>query len=126
MKLAMLGLMSAAILFPPLPAKAQVSVPQVTTADPGYLFPNDRYQREREQQRSERQGERRTSTAQTNPCSPEALPAAERRAMEARYIEIDRTQGRAAATAWVREQGRLFGQRLVAEGVCTPDGRPVR
>lgn len=56
-------------------------------------------------------------------CSPDALPAHERRAMEARFREIDRTQGREAAMAYVREQGRLFSERLVAEGVCTPDGR---
>lgn len=126
MKLAMLGLMSAAILFPTASAHAQVTVPPVTTASPGYLFPNDRYQREREENRSSAPRERRTTTSQANPCSPEALPASERRAMEVRFLEIDRTQGRAAANAWVNEQGRLFAQRLVAEGVCTADGRPVR
>lgn len=126
MKLAAPGLMSAALLLSSAPAMAQVTVPPVTTADPGYLFPNDRYQREREQERSGAPRERRTTPTQTNPCSAEALPAAERRAMEARYAEIDRTQGRAAAQAYVHEQGRLFAQRLVAEGVCTADGRPAR
>lgn len=59
-------------------------------------------------------------------CSPDALPASERRAMEARFREIDRRQGRDAAMAYVMEQGRLFSERLIAEGVCTADGRTIR
>lgn len=109
-------------------ATAQTPVPPVTTASPGYLFPNDRYQREREERnRQSRNGETtRSAPASDNPCSPDAFPAAERRAMEARFAQIDRTQGRAAATAYVTEQGRLFSERLIAEGICTRDGRPVR
>lgn len=57
-------------------------------------------------------------------CSADAQPQAERQAMEARFREIDRRQGRAAAMAYAQEQGRQFRERLIAEGVCTPDGRP--
>jgi hypothetical protein len=45
--------------------------------------------------------------------------------MEARFAQIDRSQGRPAAMAYVREQGKLFAERLVATGVCTPDGQTV-
>lgn len=58
------------------------------------------------------------STVATPECTADALPAAERRALETRFNQIDRAQGRAAAMAYVREQGRLFRQRLVEEGVC--------
>lgn len=56
-------------------------------------------------------------------CSADAQPQAERQAMEARFREIDRRQGRAAAMAYAQEQGRQFRERLIAEGVCTADGR---
>ena len=49
-------------------------------------------------------------------CSADAQPQAERQAMEARFREIDRREGRAAAMA--------YAQRLIADGVCTADGRP--
>lgn len=45
--------------------------------------------------------------------------------MEARFHQIDRDQGREAAMAYAREQGRLFSQRLIDEGVCTEDGQTV-
>lgn len=58
--------------------------------------------------------------ADASACSAEALPAADRRRMEAEYHRILRSQGRASADAWVHEQGRLFRQKLVAQGVCPP------
>lgn len=63
------------------------------------------------------------ATQAARECSADALPAAERRAMEERFRQIERRQGREAAMTYAREQGRLFSERLIAEGVCTPDGR---
>ncbi|MFC4255030.1 hypothetical protein GRI97_06305 [Altererythrobacter xixiisoli] len=95
----------------------EVSVPSVTTASPGgYANPlqldTDRYQRE---QRGNNRSERR---AQTRECSADALPAADRQRMEAEYARRFRSDGKASADAWVREQGKQFHLRLVAEGVC--------
>lgn len=67
---------------------------------------------------NDRPASERQPTVATPECSADALPPAERSAMEARFNQIDRAQGRAAAMAYVQEQGRLFRQRLIAEGVC--------
>lgn len=53
-------------------------------------------------------------------CSADALPLAERRRMQIEYQRRVRADGKASADAWVREQGRRFRQKLVAEGVCAP------
>lgn len=99
----------------------EVSVPAVTTASPGgYANPlqldTDRYQREQR----EREQRRPQPRAQAGECSADALPAADRRQMEAEYIRRVRADGKASADAWVREQGRQFHLKLVADGVC-PD-----
>ncbi len=62
--------------------------------------------------------------AQSQACSADALPAADRRRMEADYMRRLRADGKASADAWVREQGRKFRLKLVAEGICPgPDGK---
>lgn len=53
-------------------------------------------------------------------CSAEALPAADRKRMEAEYMRRLRTDGKESADAWVREQGKRFHMKLVADGVCPP------
>ena len=53
-------------------------------------------------------------------CSADALPIAERRRMQAEYQRRLRADGKSSADAWVKEQGRRFRERLVAEGVCNP------
>lgn len=63
----------------------------------------------------------RASASSSAGCSADALPAADRRRMEAEYVRRARTDGRSSADAWVREQGIRFRQQLVAQGVC-PDG----
>lgn len=55
-------------------------------------------------------------------CSADALPAAERRAMEAEYARRQRVDGKASAYAWVQEQGRRFRMKLIADGVCPEPG----
>lgn len=51
-------------------------------------------------------------------CSADALPAADRRRMEREYMRRARADGKASADAWVREQGRRFHLKLVADGIC--------
>lgn len=58
--------------------------------------------------------------ASTRECSPDALPAADRRRMEAEYIRRARADGKASADIWVREQGQVFREKLVAQGICPP------
>lgn len=116
-----ISLVSAAVLFVfALPAAAQTTVPQVTTGSSGYLFPNDQYQREREERNRRGGAAAETNAARSaRECSADALPAPERRALEARFAQIDRTQGRDAAMAYAHEQGRIFRERLISEGVCS-------
>ncbi len=68
-----------------------------------------------------RQGDTvRRAPQQDRNCSADALPAADRRALETEYESRFRSDGKASADAWIREEGRLFRERLVAEGVCPP------
>ncbi|MCW2365125.1 hypothetical protein M2341_000572 [Sphingobium sp. B7D2B] len=52
------------------------------------------------------------------PCSADALPTADRRRMETEYVRRARSDGKASADVWVREQGMQFRQKLAAQGVC--------
>lgn len=65
-----------------------------------------------------RAGDRREQPRQAAECSVDALPAEERRAMEREYVRRHRADGKMAADLWVRDQGRLFRERLEREGVC--------
>ena len=51
-------------------------------------------------------------------CSADSLPPSQRRAMEQEYARRSRTDGKASADAWVREEGKAFRMKLVAQGVC--------
>jgi len=57
-------------------------------------------------------------TARATACSADALPIADRRRMETEYVRRTRSDGKASADAWVREQGMRFRQKLTAQGVC--------
>ncbi|MFV0625432.1 hypothetical protein ACBY01_15665 [Sphingomonas sp. ac-8] len=100
----------------------EVSVPSVTVANPGgYANPlkldTDRYDREQRAKQNSRNGvPTRTSAA----CSADALPAAERRHLEIEYVQRARADGKASADAWVREQGKRYRLKLIAQGIC-PD-----
>ena len=59
-------------------------------------------------------------------CSADALPVADRRRMEMEYTRRARADGKASADAWVREQGRRFHEKLVADGVCPSPGKADR
>ena len=93
-----------------------VSVPAVTVANPGgYANPlkldTDRYDRNRKA---------RAVAPSSTRCSADALPAAERRVMEAEYARRFRREGKASADRWAAEKGRAFRARLVAQGICPP------
>ena len=72
---------------------------------------------DRDRDRS-RDDDRRSDQRQSRECSADALPADERRAMEREYTRRLRVDGRTAADLWVRDQGRLFREKLEREGVC--------
>ncbi|MGE4323170.1 MAG: hypothetical protein AB7E60_09100 [Sphingobium sp.] len=98
----------------------EVSVPSVTVANPGgYANPlkldTDRYDRE---QRAKAKDRKKTPTRTSATCSADALPAADRRRMEAEYVQRTKTDGKASADAWVREQGMRFRKQLIAQDVC--------
>lgn len=82
-----------------------------------------RVQDHQNRMRSAPPGRRGEALVPERQCSADALPPQERARIEARYREIARRQGRDAAQVYVREQGRLFGERLIAEGICTADGQ---
>ena len=67
----------------------------------------------------ERQSKDKAQDTSPQKCSAEALPAPERRRIETEYVKRVRRDGNASADAWVREQGKQFRLRLVAEGVCS-------
>lgn len=115
MRFARIALMSTSFAFVPVMVgvgQAQVSVPSVTTADPGYLFPNDRYQRQREQQRPSRQAQQ--SPRNDAPVQlDEAAKARVRervRGLTPEYHRRVARDGQAAADAWIRERGFEIGQ----------------
>jgi len=134
-------------------AAFEVPVPPVTVANPGgYAQPlqldTDRYrqqqkqkqqqqQRQQRQQRQQLEDARRTPAQSTSPysapssptskaCSADALPAADRKRMEAEYMRRLKTSGKARADAYVQRQGRLYRQKLEAEGVCPSTHKPQR
>ena len=67
----------------------------------------------------ERTGRDSVRDSSSELCSADALPAEERRRMEAEYVRRVGEDGKASADAWVREQGRQFRLRLVAAGTCS-------
>ena len=119
----MRGLMLVAMSLSFLASQAHgqdVSVPAVTTASPGgYANPlkldTDRYR--------QRQGARQPAQKQAAAgCSADAMPAPEKRRIEAEYARIAKSRGRVAANGYARQQGALFREKLVAQGVCPPLG----
>jgi len=53
-------------------------------------------------------------------CSMESVSDAEKRQLLDGYVQRLRTEGRARADAWGKEQGNILRRKLVAEGVCSP------
>lgn len=108
-------------------AAFEVPLPPVTVANPGgYAQPlkldTDRYRQEQADKR--KQGAARSSSSHPSAsssrqtCSADALPAADRKRMETEYARRMKTSGKASADAYVQRQGRLYRQKLEAEGIC--------
>ncbi|MGE4323171.1 MAG: hypothetical protein AB7E60_09105 [Sphingobium sp.] len=84
----------------------------------------DHQNRSRTMKARDRDAARDARQAPSRACSADALPAADRRRMEAEYVRRARADGKASADAWVREQGKQFRLKLAAQGVCPdPAGR---
>ncbi|MBP2302076.1 hypothetical protein [Azospirillum picis] len=93
----------------------EVSVPPVTTADPGYLFPNDQYQRGRQEKDRDRSRSGRSQSGQTGMIE---LDAAARARVEAsikalvpEYNRRAKRDGEVKANAWIRQKAFVLGQR---------------
>lgn len=57
-------------------------------------------------------------------CSMDSLPEADKRRMVEEYARRLRTDGKASADAWGREQGDIAYRKLVAAGICPARGAP--
>ncbi|MCW2365124.1 hypothetical protein M2333_002288 [Sphingobium sp. B11D3B] len=82
-----------------------------------------RLQDHQNQSRTMSPGDKKAAQASSKPqlqtCSADALPAADRRHLEAEYVRRARADGKVSADAWVREQGKQFRLKLIAQGVCS-------
>ncbi len=95
---------------PPLAMAQDIFVPPVTTANPGYLFPNDQYQRDRQSSGS-------GTSRQATPVEIELDAAAKARvraALEALVPEYNaraRRDGEESANRWIGQKAFELGQR---------------
>ncbi|MCJ8151756.1 hypothetical protein [Shinella sedimenti] len=96
----------------PLGGVAQeISVPSVTTASPGYLFPNDQYQRKRQQQvRKARKADVPASQLKLDKAAHRRIQASIK-ALVPEYQRRAKRDGEVKANAWIRQQAFLLGQR---------------
>lgn len=98
----------------------EITVAQVTTANPGYLFPNDRYQRERQNTKKPsppKLQQKRTTTLDA------AAQARVRRAVQALAPEYHRRakrDGEQRANAWIRQKAFELGQQEAKRAKRTP------
>jgi len=53
-------------------------------------------------------------------CSMEAVSDAEKHQLIEGYVQRLRTEGKARADAWGKEQGNILRRKLVAKGLCPP------
>lgn len=89
----------------------EISVPSVTTASPGYLFPNDKYQRERqEKQRRKRKTDVPASQLKLDKAAHRRIQASIK-ALVPEYQLRAKRDGEVKANAWIRQQAFLLGQR---------------
>jgi len=58
------------------------------------------------------------SNSVSSRCLADSGPGPERRAMEAQYAKLLRSNGRQHADAWRAEHGRRYRAKLKAEGEC--------
>lgn len=123
-----LGAVAVTVMLPAI-ASAQVPVPPVTTGSTGYLFPNDKYQRERQERArtnrtpSAETRERTTPRARTERAArpadaPIELDAAAQarvraavQALVPEYHQRASRDGEASANAWIKQQAFVIGQR---------------
>jgi hypothetical protein len=69
--------------------------------------------------RHNKQNQRRSKATRASvACSPDSMPAAQRRQLNARAAQIMQRQGKAAAVAYARKQGMAYRKKLQAQGIC--------
>lgn len=88
-----------------------VFVPPVTTADPGYLFPNDQYQRSRQEKNQSRPRKPTQSGVIELDGAARARIQASLKALVPEYKRRAKRDGEAKANAWIRERAFMLGQR---------------
>ena len=116
-------LVTAALVMAPMPVAAQmVDVPIWSNGILGQQALRSTYDNYDKAHGIDK-GKGQSSSATSRQCSADALPAAERRAMEIEYKRRARADGKASADAWVHEQGRRFYAKLVASGACPPPNK---
>lgn len=100
-----------------VPSFAQdIFVPPVTTASPGYLFPNDQYQRDRQNTGTSSAGGQQQSAAADETAEIELDAAAVARieaalaALVPEYHERFRRDGEVSANDWIRQNAFELGQ----------------
>ncbi len=99
-----------------VPALAQdIFVPSMTTASPGYLFPNDQYQRDRQSAGSSSGGDQRQSGLDAPAeieLDAEALARIEAAlaALVPEYHERFWRDGEVSANDWIRQKAFELGQ----------------
>ncbi|WEK03440.1 MAG: hypothetical protein P0Y65_14715 [Candidatus Devosia phytovorans] len=105
-----LALILVLVALPGTAMAQDIFVPPVTTANPGYLFPNDQYQRDRQNSGS-------TTSGQAAPVEIELDAAAKARvqaAIEAlvpEYNERLRRDGEESANRWIGQKAFQLGQQ---------------
>lgn len=102
---------------------AEVFVPPVTTGSSGYLFPNDKYQRERESQRNQQKAAPREQSKQQSAqnannsngeiqldAAAQARVKAAIQALVPEYNQRARRDGEASANEWIKQKAFVIGQ----------------
>lgn len=87
-----------------------IFVPPVTTADPGYLFPNDQYQRDRQSSDSAPSGQAAPVEIELDAAAKARVQAAIE-ALVPEYNERARRDGEESANRWIGQKAFQLGQQ---------------
>lgn len=99
---------------PTVAAAQDIFVPPVTTADPGYLFPNDQYQRDRQSSGSSTSGQAAPAQIELD-AAAKARVQATLEAMVPEYHARAQRHGEESANRWIRQKAFELGQQEEAE-----------
>lgn len=88
-----------------------ITVAQVTTADPGYLFPNDKYQRNRQNSKKASPPQRQEKRTVTLDAAAQARVRRAVQALAPEYHRRAKRDGEQRANAWIRQKAFELGQQ---------------